>query len=176
MDKAGQANLANADEDALERDPSGEAVGDGYAPEADTRAPERVDSKERAPERPLEEARAGDRPGAGTEGEPSADPEPDAEPVEPAGSEAPYWLGQVPYFLVLSALAAGIVVVAAAHFKRGPAIIAGALMLAATFRLFLPEDWLGMLAVRRRWIDLLTLTSLAVLLIVLAWVAPQLSA
>jgi hypothetical protein len=88
----------------------------------------------------------------------------------------PYWLSQVPYLLVMSALAAGIVVVAAAYFKRGPAIIAGALLLAATFRVLLPEKWIGILAVRRRWIDLLTLTTLAVLLIVLAWVAPQLSA
>ncbi|MGW8437990.1 DUF3017 domain-containing protein [Nocardiopsis sp. NPDC055551] len=114
----------------------------------------------------------------------------DAEQAEVAGSdgnvpddggedtprgEVPYWLSQVPYALVLSALAAGIVVVAAAYFKRGPAIIAGALLLAATFRLFLPKDWIGLLAVRRRWVDLATLVALAVLLIVLAWVAPQLS-
>lgn len=92
-----------------------------------------------------------------------------------AGPAVPYWLSQVPYMLVMSALAAGIVVVAAAYFKRGPAIIAGALLLAAAFRLYLPGDWIGMLAVRRRWIDLLTLVGLAVLLIVLAWVAPQLS-
>ncbi|MBR8741269.1 DUF3017 domain-containing protein [Nocardiopsis sp. MG754419] len=89
--------------------------------------------------------------------------------------KVPYWLSQVPYALVLSTLAAGIVVVAAAYFKRGPAIIAGALLLAATFRLFLPKDWIGLLAVRRRWVDLATLVTLAVLLIVLAWVAPQLS-
>jgi len=89
--------------------------------------------------------------------------------------KVPYWLSQVPYALVLSALAAGIVVVAAAYFKRGPAIIAAALLLAATFRLLLPKDWIGLLAVRRRWVDLFTLVALAVLLIVLAWVAPQLS-
>ncbi|MGW5875541.1 DUF3017 domain-containing protein [Nocardiopsis terrae] len=96
--------------------------------------------------------------------------------VEGGRRKVPYWLSQVPYALVLSALAAGIAVVAAAHFKRGPAIIAGALLLAATFRLLLPKDWIGLLAVRRRWVDLLTLVSLAGLLIVLAWVAPQLSA
>ena len=115
---------------------------------------------------------------------------PDGDPEKPEAPEkekapggvpegrrkVPYWLSQVPYALVLSALAAGIVVVAAAYFKRGPAIIAGALLLAATFRLFLPKDWIGLLAVRRRWVDLLTLVSLALLLIVLAWVAPQLSA
>lgn len=87
----------------------------------------------------------------------------------------PPWLAQMPYALVLSGLAAGIAVVGFAYFKRGPAIIAGALVLAAVFRLVLPEDWIGMLAVRRRWVDLTVLVGLACLLIVLAWVAPQLS-
>jgi hypothetical protein len=90
--------------------------------------------------------------------------------------EPPGWLAQVPYFLVLATMSAGIVVVAAAYFKRGPAIIAGALLLAAAFRFLLPPERIGMLAVRSRWVDIVTVTTLAVLLIVLAWVAPQLSA
>jgi hypothetical protein len=112
------------------------------------------------------------------DGEPEKPEKPEKAPgrVPEGRRKVPYWLSQVPYALVLSALAAGIVVVAAAYFKRGPAIIAGALLLAATFRLFLPKDWIGLLAVRRRWVDLLTLVALALLLIVLAWVAPQLSA
>ncbi|GAB3208995.1 hypothetical protein GCM10027294_21720 [Marinactinospora endophytica] len=89
-------------------------------------------------------------------------------------AEVPGWLSQVPYFLVLATMAAGIVVVAAAYFKRGPALIAGALLLGAVFRGFLPAERVGMLAVRRRWIDVVTLVSLAVLLIALAWVAPKL--
>src|SRR5690625_1725412 len=90
-------------------------------------------------------------------------------------SRIPPWLAQVPYALVLSGLAAGIAVVGFAYFKHGPAIIAGALVLAAVFRLVLSKDWIGMLAVRRRWVDLTVLFGLACLLIVLAWVAPQLS-
>ncbi|WP_412759473.1 DUF3017 domain-containing protein [Nocardiopsis rhodophaea] len=89
--------------------------------------------------------------------------------------ETPGWLAQVPYFLVLATMSAGIVVVAAAYFKRGPALIAGALLLAAAFRYLLPSDRIGMLAVRQRWIDIGTTVTLAILLIVLAWVAPQLS-
>lgn len=147
MDKAGQADLADADEGAREE-----------------RAPEETARGGREPA----EGRDRDRPREAG----SADAETDESPVRP---EIPYWLAQVPYFLVMSALAAGIVVVAAAYFKRGPAIIAGALLLAAAFRLFLPKEWAGMLAVRRRWVDLLTLVTLAGLLIVLAWVAPQLS-
>ncbi|MFC7331198.1 DUF3017 domain-containing protein [Marinactinospora rubrisoli] len=100
-------------------------------------------------------------------------PEEEPERQDPPG-EDPGWLSQVPYFLVLATMAAGIVVVAAAYFKRGPALIAGALLLGAVFRAFLPPERVGMLAVRRRWIDVTTLVTLAVLLIVLAWVAPQL--
>ncbi|EOR70332.1 hypothetical protein TM51_13225 [Thermobifida fusca TM51] len=83
-------------------------------------------------------------------------------------------MNQVPYLLVLATMSAGIVVVAAAHFKRGPAIIAGSLLLGAVLRAVLPTERVGMLAVRSRWVDVVTFVTLAVLLIVLAWVAPQL--
>ncbi|GAB3461774.1 hypothetical protein GCM10027570_47850 [Streptomonospora sediminis] len=113
---------------------------------------------------------------SGRSDDPEPGPTPDEHEPEPgAGEAAPGWLSQVPYFLVLSTMSAGIVVVAAAHFKRGPALIAGALMLAAVFRVLLPPHRIGMLAVRSRWIDIITFSTLAVLLIVLAWVAPQLS-
>lgn len=90
------------------------------------------------------------------------------------GSKSPWWLTEIPYLLVLATTGAGIVVVAAAYFKRGPALIAGALLLGAVFRLFLKSDRIGMLGVRSRWFDVFTLVGLAVALIVLAWVAPQL--
>ncbi|MFC3522937.1 DUF3017 domain-containing protein [Streptomonospora nanhaiensis] len=117
---------------------------------------EAVAAKSRSPEDPPESAA----------GEPQQ---------EPAEAQVPGWLAQVPYFLVLATMSAGIVIVAAAYFKRGPALIAGALLLAAVFRAVLPPERIGMLAVRRRWIDIATYTGLAVALIVLAWVAPQLS-
>lgn len=116
---------------------------------------------ENTPEQ-AQEAEAEEAQGSGADG-----------PVLP--SRIPPWLAQMPYALVLSGLAAGIAVVGFAYFKRGPAIIAGALVLAAVFRLVLPKDWIGMIAVRRRWVDLTVLVGLACLLIVLAWVAPQLS-
>lgn len=87
----------------------------------------------------------------------------------------PAWFVQVPYLLVMAAMGAGLVVVAAAHFKRGPAMISGALLLAALLRALLPQERVGLLAVRRWWVDVLTTVILAVLLIVLAWVAPQLA-
>ena len=101
------------------------------------------------------------------------------EPVDPEGpgtaaDSGPGWLNQVPYLLVLATMSACIVLVAAAHFKRGPAIIAGSLLLGAVLRAVLPTERVGMLAVRSRWVDVVTFVTLAVLLIVLAWVAPQL--
>ncbi|MDA2814283.1 DUF3017 domain-containing protein [Nocardiopsis sp. RSe5-2] len=103
------------------------------------------------------------------------EPGPSGHGEDAQGPEPPGWLAQVPYFLVLATMAAGIVVVAAAYFKRGPAIIAGALLLAALLRHVLPEDRVGMLAVRGRWFDIATALALAGALVVLAWVAPALS-
>ncbi|MCY9785812.1 DUF3017 domain-containing protein [Nocardiopsis sp. EMB25] len=136
---------------------------------------ELADREEGTPEEtPGARERATEGPSEGGRGD--AGPVPDPEGAAPDRPKVPFWLAQVPYALVLATLSAGIIVVAAAHFKRGPAIIAGALLLAAAFRLVLPKDWIGLLAVRRRWIDLVTCVTLAGLLIVLAWVAPQLSA
>lgn len=96
------------------------------------------------------------------------------EPAGDAADAAPGWLEQVPYFIVLATMSAGIVIVGAAYFKRGPALIAGALLLAAAFRSVLGPERTGMLAVRSRWFDVATLVGLAAALIVLAWVAPRL--
>jgi hypothetical protein len=111
------------------------------------------------------------------EGEISADSTERSAPSEPEAEESartPGWLMQVPYLIVLATMGAGIVIVAAAYFKRGPALIAGALLLAAVFRALLPPDQAGMLAGRSRLFDVSLLTGLALLLVTLAWVAPQL--
>lgn len=155
MDRAEQTEVADSgtpDDEVPQED----APGDGGR-----RAEAIPEEGEHTPEQAREEG-AEEAQGSGAAG-----------PVPP--SRIPPWLAQVPYALVLSGLAAGIAVVGFAYFKRGPAIIAGALVLAAVFRLVLPKDWIGMLAVRRRWVDLTVLVGLACLLIVLAWVAPQLS-
>ncbi|WP_083918036.1 DUF3017 domain-containing protein [Nocardiopsis xinjiangensis] len=156
VDRAEQTEVADSgtpDDDV----PQDNTSGDG-----ESRAEEVPPGEgEHTPEQ-VQEAHAEEAQGSGTAGSVLA-------------SRIPPWLAQVPYALVLSGLAAGIAVVGFAYFKRGPAIIAGALVLAAVFRLVLPKDWIGMLAVRRRWVDLTVLVGLACLLIVLAWVAPQLS-
>ena len=155
VDRAEQTEVADSgtpDDDV----PQDNTSGDGESRAEVTRG-----EGEHTPEQ-VQEAHAEEAQGSGAAG-----------PVP--SSRIPPWLAQVPYALVLSGLAAGIAVVGFAYFKRGPAIIAGALVLAAVFRLVLSKDWIGMLAVRRRWIDLTVLVGLACLLIVLAWVAPQLS-
>lgn len=68
------------------------------------------------------------------------------------------------YLLVLCGVAAGVAVIAADHFKRGGAMIAASVLVAALARLVLPEDRVGLLAVRSRLIDVVTLTTLAVTL------------
>jgi Na+-transporting NADH:ubiquinone oxidoreductase subunit NqrB len=66
--------------------------------------------------------------------------------------------GQAPYLTVLACLAAavGFLLLQPAHWRRGVAAIAGAVLLAALLRLLLPDPAAGMLAVRRRWLDVST--------------------
>jgi Na+/H+ antiporter NhaD/arsenite permease-like protein len=75
--------------------------------------------------------------------------------------------GQAPYLAVLAFLAAAIVflLLQPAHWRRGVAAIAGAVLLAAVLRLLLPEPAAGMLAVRRRWLDVATYLMLGGLIL-----------
>jgi Protein of unknown function (DUF3017) len=88
--------------------------------------------------------------------------------VHPA---VPRWLGQLPYVFVLCGVAAGLVVVATNHFRRGSMLIAAAVFIGALARLVLPESQTGMLAVRRRWVDVLLMTAAAVGVTLVAFVA-----
>src|SRR4051812_32519368 len=83
----------------------------------------------------------------------------------------PRWLGQLPYVFVLCGVAAGLAVVATNHFRRGSMLIAAAVFIGALARLVLPESQAGMLAVRRRWVDVLLMTAAAVGVTLVAFVA-----
>ncbi|GAA4621652.1 hypothetical protein GCM10023196_010810 [Actinoallomurus vinaceus] len=83
----------------------------------------------------------------------------------------PRWLGQLPYVFVLCGVAAGLAVVATDHFRRGSMLIAAAVFIGALARLVLPESQTGMLAVRRRWVDVLLMTAAAVGVTLVAFVA-----
>lgn len=88
-----------------------------------------------------------------------------------AGPAVPRWLGQLPYVFVLCGVGAGLIVVAMNHFRRGSMLIAAAVFIGALARLVLPESQTGMLAVRRRWVDVLLMTAAAVGVTFFAFVA-----
>lgn len=80
-------------------------------------------------------------------------------------------LRHVPYLLVLCGVALGLAVVATNHFRRGSVLIAASVFAGALARLLLPERLAGMLAVRRRWVDVLFLAATAVGITLVAYVA-----
>jgi hypothetical protein len=88
-----------------------------------------------------------------------------ARPVVPRG------LSRLPYAFVLCGVGAGLAVVATNHFRRGSMLIAAAVFIGALARLLLPESQVGMLAVRRRWLDVFLMTTAAVGITLVAFVA-----
>ena len=123
------------------------------------------------------------RPPAGPSGRPPTGPpagpaDPSAGPSrrgrarragKPGGAAA-----QLPYLVVLGGVAAGLALIwQGAHYVRpGTLAVAGALFVAAAARLTLPEPRVGMLASRRRSIDVTVLAILAVGLLVAGLVLP----
>ena len=81
---------------------------------------------------------------------------------------------QWPYLIVLAGLAAGLGYIwQGSHFIRaGTFILAGALFVAVAARIALPERRAGMLASRRRYIDVTALAILAIGLLVAGLVLP----
>lgn len=78
-----------------------------------------------------------------------------------AGGIAGGRLGQLPYVLMLMGVVAGLGLVALRHFKPGAVLIAAAVLFAALARLVLPVSQVGMLAVRKKATDVITLTVFA---------------
>jgi Protein of unknown function (DUF3017) len=87
----------------------------------------------------------------------------------PGGARA-----QLPYLIVLCGVIVGLALIwQGAHYVRpGTLTVAGALFVAATARLILPEQRAGLLASRRRSIDVTALAILAVGLLVAGLVLP----
>jgi hypothetical protein len=99
-------------------------------------------------------------------------------PTPPRGAErvkadpgVPRWLARLPYAFVLCGVAAGLAVVATNHFRRGSMLIAASVFIGALARLVLPESQVGLLAVRRKWLDVFLLTAAAVGITLVAFVA-----
>ena len=90
-----------------------------------------------------------------------------AVPVEPQARKSGV-LGELPLALVICGVAAGLVVIALHHFRWGNLLIADSLLAGAVLRLLLPTRRAGLLAVRARFTDVLTMVAMGVGLLVLA--------
>ena len=69
-------------------------------------------------------------------------------------------LRELPLAAVLTCAGAGLIVVALHHFRWGNLLVGGSLALAALMRLVLPTRQAGLLAVRSRFTDVLTMSLL----------------
>jgi hypothetical protein len=77
-----------------------------------------------------------------------------------------------PLVSVLVVCSAGVLVVVSEHFRRGTVLFAGGLVLAAGLRALLPTESAGLLVVRGRLIDVMTLTALGLGVLLAALVVP----
>ena len=97
---------------------------------------------------------------------------PDPGPDPPEESLAQRAADQWPMGLVLLCVAGGLAVIAIGGFRAGSVIVAAALVFAAFLRAFLPEEVVGMLAIRRRSTDVLTMALFGLALAVVAFLVP----
>lgn len=77
-----------------------------------------------------------------------------------------------PLLVAVVILLVGTVLVVMGHWRRGPVVMAGALALAALLRLTLSDEKAGLLVIRRRWVDVAVLLTMAFSIAVLALVVP----
>jgi DUF3017 family protein len=81
----------------------------------------------------------------------------------------PRWVRQAPYACVLSGVALGLIVVATGHYRKGSLLVAAAVLFGALARLVLPAGQVGLLATRRRAIDVLIMAGLAIAISAVAY-------
>ena len=140
-------------------------------------APPTAEPPPAAPQRPLYGAYSAAHATDSSEAHPLPGPATPPPPPRTADSTraarpaVPLWFGRLPYGLVLCGVAAGLAVVATNHFRRGSMLIAASVFIGALARLLLPESQVGMLAVRRRWLDVFLMTAAAVGITLVAFVA-----
>lgn len=106
-------------------------------------------------------------PSTGDDGDRAAEPrhDPTLDPLlGPPGRRYPSTIGGAFYLMVLLAAGAGLVIVADGNWRLGIKWIGGSLVFAAVVRLVLPAHDAGMLAVRRRLVDVTLLLGVGVLL------------
>lgn len=82
-------------------------------------------------------------------------------------------IDQWPLALVLLGFAIGLTVLAAYDFRVGSVIVGGAVLLGGLLRTVLSHERAGLLAVRSRTIDLVTVFSLGIALTLMALFVPR---
>jgi hypothetical protein len=107
-----------------------------------------------------------------------ADAEPTIDPDVPAGSVVSVasppagkfaaFFGELPLALVISGVGVGLIVIAMHHFRWGNLAISMAVLAGALFRLVLPTRQAGLLVVRSRFTDVVTMGVVGGALMVLA--------
>lgn len=80
----------------------------------------------------------------------------------------PQTIGGVVYLLVALVTACGLGLLALGSWRRGVALVGAALVVASGLRLLLREDNAGMLRVRGRAFDVISLAGVGIALVVLA--------
>jgi Protein of unknown function (DUF3017) len=82
------------------------------------------------------------------------------------------WLAEWPITLVLTGVAIAMIMIALDYFRRGSIVLSASVLLAAFLRLLLPDADAGMLVVRSRKVDVLTLAVLGVGLTIFTFWVP----
>lgn len=92
--------------------------------------------------------------------------------VRPIRPKNPWW-AQWPLASVLAAMAVSFVIVALDEFRLGSVLLGASVLLAFALRMFVPENRIGLLAVRSKRTDLIVLGALGLALTIFAlWVPP----
>ncbi|MEW5811404.1 MAG: DUF3017 domain-containing protein [Actinomycetota bacterium] len=77
--------------------------------------------------------------------------------------------GQWPILAVGLSLLAAFLLVAAGYWRRGALVMAIGVGMASALRLTLPEDRVGLLAVRSRTVDVVTTAAVSAAMLYIAW-------
>ena len=83
-------------------------------------------------------------------------------------SIAHYVRCHVPLVFVMIVIGVAVVLVVSDRWRRGAIVFGVATLIAAAFRLFLPKDQVGLLAVRGKWFDAAALFTIGTAIVVLA--------
>ncbi len=101
------------------------------------------------------------------------EPEVAQESAEPPGRRYPSTIGGACYLVLLGTSTVGLAITARGNWRLGVRWIAVSLLVAAVLRLLLPSRDAGMLAVRRRALDVALLAVVGVALFVLSVTIPD---